>query len=149
MKPSRPPTFRLTPVALALLSASAVVCAQEAPVKELPYGALWATLPWPEDSPFDHTALEQRYEAARFGEFRVDGQGRAWVGNWGFDFMAGEKPATTVIARVAAIVALFGPAVVAVLRAAVGLGAGGRRNASNGGHSQCGERRVAQKTRHR
>ena len=36
-----------------------------APVKELPYGALWATLPWPEDSPFDRTALEQRYEAAR------------------------------------------------------------------------------------
>jgi iron complex outermembrane receptor protein len=36
MKPSRPPTFRLTPAALALLSASAVVCAQEAPVKELP-----------------------------------------------------------------------------------------------------------------
>ena len=36
MKPSRPPTFRLTPAALALLSASAAVCAQEAPVKELP-----------------------------------------------------------------------------------------------------------------
>ena len=36
-----------------------------APVKELPYGALWATLPWPEDGPFDREALEQRYEAAR------------------------------------------------------------------------------------
>lgn len=36
MKPSHPLTFRLTPAALALLSASAVVCAQEAPVKELP-----------------------------------------------------------------------------------------------------------------
>lgn len=30
----------------------------------------------------------------------VDGRGRAWVGNWGFDFMAGAKPATTVIVRV-------------------------------------------------
>ena len=28
---------------------------------DLPYGALWATLPWPEDGPFDRTALEQRY----------------------------------------------------------------------------------------
>jgi outer membrane receptor protein involved in Fe transport len=36
MKPSRSQTFRLTPAALALLSASAVVCAQEEPVKELP-----------------------------------------------------------------------------------------------------------------
>ena len=36
-----------------------------APVKKLPYGALWATLPWPDDGPFDSTALEQRYEAAR------------------------------------------------------------------------------------
>lgn len=35
-----------------------------APAKELPYGALWATLPWPEGGPFDPTALEQRYEAA-------------------------------------------------------------------------------------
>jgi salicylate hydroxylase len=35
-----------------------------APAKELPYGALWATLPWPEDGPFDPAALEQRYEAA-------------------------------------------------------------------------------------
>jgi salicylate hydroxylase len=35
-----------------------------APAKELPYGALWATLPWPEGGPFDSTALEQRYEAA-------------------------------------------------------------------------------------
>lgn len=35
-----------------------------APARELPYGALWATLPWPSDSPFDPTALEQRYQAA-------------------------------------------------------------------------------------
>ena len=28
---------------------------------DLPYGALWATLPWPEGGPFDATALEQRY----------------------------------------------------------------------------------------
>lgn len=35
------------------------------PSKELPYGALWATLPWPEAGPFDDTALEQRYLAAR------------------------------------------------------------------------------------
>lgn len=28
---------------------------------DLPYGALWATLPWAEDGPFDRTALEQRY----------------------------------------------------------------------------------------
>ena len=34
------------------------------PVRELPYGALWATLPWPKDGPFDDTALEQRYQAA-------------------------------------------------------------------------------------
>ena len=35
------------------------------PKRRLPYGALWATLPWPEDGPFDKTALEQRYRAAR------------------------------------------------------------------------------------
>jgi 2-polyprenyl-6-methoxyphenol hydroxylase-like FAD-dependent oxidoreductase len=35
------------------------------PAKDLPYGALWITLPWPEDGSFDRTALEQRYEAAR------------------------------------------------------------------------------------
>lgn len=35
------------------------------PSMELPYGALWATLPWPEGSEFDDAALEQRYEAAR------------------------------------------------------------------------------------
>ncbi|MFN4224855.1 MAG: FAD-dependent oxidoreductase [Hyphomonas sp.] len=35
------------------------------PSEELPYGALWTTLPWPEDGPFDTAALEQRYEAAR------------------------------------------------------------------------------------
>ena len=32
--------------------------------QELPYGALWVTLPWPEDGPFDRQALEQRYHAA-------------------------------------------------------------------------------------
>ena len=32
---------------------------------DLPYGALWATLPWPANGPFDVTALEQRYCAAR------------------------------------------------------------------------------------
>ena len=31
---------------------------------DLPYGALWATLLWPEQSPFDATALEQRYRDA-------------------------------------------------------------------------------------
>ncbi|MCR9079210.1 MAG: FAD-dependent monooxygenase [Hyphomonadaceae bacterium] len=31
---------------------------------DLPYGALWATLPWPENGPFDATALEQRYYKA-------------------------------------------------------------------------------------
>ena len=35
------------------------------PRTELAYGALWATLPWPEDGPFDETALEQRYKSAR------------------------------------------------------------------------------------
>jgi sugar lactone lactonase YvrE len=30
----------------------------------------------------------------------VDAQGRAWVGNWGFDFLADARPATTVIVRV-------------------------------------------------
>jgi 2-polyprenyl-6-methoxyphenol hydroxylase-like FAD-dependent oxidoreductase len=35
------------------------------PVKELPYGALWATLLWPDAGPFSREALEQRYEAAR------------------------------------------------------------------------------------
>lgn len=31
----------------------------------LPYGALWATVDWPEDSDFDPAALEQRYVRAR------------------------------------------------------------------------------------
>ena len=31
----------------------------------LPYGALWASLPWPEGGPFDRRRLEQRYRAAR------------------------------------------------------------------------------------
>ncbi|GAB5458463.1 MAG: NAD(P)/FAD-dependent oxidoreductase [Henriciella sp.] len=34
------------------------------PKHDLPYGALWATLPWPEAGPFDAAALEQRYEKA-------------------------------------------------------------------------------------
>lgn len=34
------------------------------PKQELPYGALWATLPWPDNDQFDPTALEQRYRAA-------------------------------------------------------------------------------------
>ncbi len=32
---------------------------------DLPYGALWATLPWPAESRFDATALEQRYFKSR------------------------------------------------------------------------------------
>lgn len=35
------------------------------PRKDLPYGALWATLPWPVNGPFQASALEQRYESAR------------------------------------------------------------------------------------
>ncbi|MEQ8557072.1 MAG: NAD(P)/FAD-dependent oxidoreductase [Henriciella sp.] len=35
------------------------------PKRELAYGALWATLPWPADGPFKPDALEQRYKAAR------------------------------------------------------------------------------------
>ena len=35
------------------------------PARELPFGALWATLPWPQDGPFDPRALEQRYKSAR------------------------------------------------------------------------------------
>jgi salicylate hydroxylase len=35
-----------------------------APKCDLPYGALWATLPWPKDSGFDAKALEQRYHKA-------------------------------------------------------------------------------------
>ena len=34
------------------------------PAKELGYGALWATVPWPESGPFDANELEQRYERA-------------------------------------------------------------------------------------
>lgn len=30
----------------------------------------------------------------------VDAQGRAWVGNWGFDFAGGAKPVSTVVLRV-------------------------------------------------
>ncbi|UVO55894.1 FAD-dependent monooxygenase [Sphingomonas sp. SUN039] len=32
--------------------------------RDLAYGALWATLDWPEDGPFDVHALQQRYRAA-------------------------------------------------------------------------------------
>lgn len=32
--------------------------------RELAYGALWASLDWPADAPFDGAALEQRYRAA-------------------------------------------------------------------------------------
>jgi 2-polyprenyl-6-methoxyphenol hydroxylase-like FAD-dependent oxidoreductase len=34
------------------------------PAKELGYGALWATVPWPEDGPFHPHELEQRYHRA-------------------------------------------------------------------------------------
>ena len=34
------------------------------PRRDLPYGALWATLPWPKSGAFHEDALEQRYEAA-------------------------------------------------------------------------------------
>lgn len=34
------------------------------PRSELPFGALWATVPWPEDKDFLNDALEQRYRAA-------------------------------------------------------------------------------------
>lgn len=33
--------------------------------RDLPFGALWTTLPWPEDGPFQPNRLEQRYRAAR------------------------------------------------------------------------------------
>ena len=33
--------------------------------RELPFGALWTTLPWPADGPFRPDQLEQRYRAAR------------------------------------------------------------------------------------
>jgi 2-polyprenyl-6-methoxyphenol hydroxylase-like FAD-dependent oxidoreductase len=36
-----------------------------APARPLPYGALWASLDWPPEAPFDPNALEQRYEKAR------------------------------------------------------------------------------------
>ncbi len=35
------------------------------PLAPLDFGALWANLDWPDNSPFDGHALEQRYEAAR------------------------------------------------------------------------------------
>ena len=34
------------------------------PARALPYGALWATLDWPDSGPFSPHALEQRYERA-------------------------------------------------------------------------------------
>lgn len=33
--------------------------------KDLTFGALWATLPWPDNGPFQRNRLEQRYRAAR------------------------------------------------------------------------------------
>jgi 2-polyprenyl-6-methoxyphenol hydroxylase-like FAD-dependent oxidoreductase len=33
--------------------------------RPLPYGALWATVPWPADSPLSKTELQQRYRGAR------------------------------------------------------------------------------------
>lgn len=33
--------------------------------RSLPFGALWTTLPWPQDGPFRRDRLEQRYRAAR------------------------------------------------------------------------------------
>lgn len=33
--------------------------------RALPFGALWTTLPWPQDGPFQRNRLEQRYRAAR------------------------------------------------------------------------------------
>lgn len=33
--------------------------------RDLPFGALWTTLPWPKDGPFRRDRLEQRYRAAR------------------------------------------------------------------------------------
>lgn len=35
------------------------------PRRELPYGALWATFPWPETGSFERGVLSQRYRAAR------------------------------------------------------------------------------------
>lgn len=34
--------------------------------RSLPFGALWTTLPWPQDGPFQRNRLEQRYRAARY-----------------------------------------------------------------------------------
>jgi salicylate hydroxylase len=39
--------------------------AHQAPIAPLPYGALWASLDWPEGAGFDPEALEQRYQLAR------------------------------------------------------------------------------------
>lgn len=39
--------------------------AHAAPISPLAYGALWASLDWPEGAGFNSTALEQRYELAR------------------------------------------------------------------------------------
>lgn len=44
------------------LGVRSVLCST--PGGELPYGALWATLPWPVTAGFHADALEQRYEAA-------------------------------------------------------------------------------------
>lgn len=50
-----------------------------APRRDLPYGALWATLPWPGGDVFDEHALEQRYHRASKMS-GVMGSGRAAAG---------------------------------------------------------------------
>ena len=45
------------------LGANSVLSPKEG--KHLAYGAIWTTLPWPDDDVFDKHALEQRYRAAR------------------------------------------------------------------------------------
>ncbi|MBO9497964.1 MAG: FAD-dependent monooxygenase [Novosphingobium sp.] len=67
-----------SPVHELIVDASGLHSALAAPCgKWLGYGALWTTLHWPEDGPFDATVLEQRYRAARqmIGVLPV-GQGR-------------------------------------------------------------------------
>lgn len=52
--------FDLVIDALGLHTPLALACG-----RELPFGALWVTLPWPTDGPFQASRLEQRYRAAR------------------------------------------------------------------------------------
>ncbi len=45
------------------------------PRRDLPYGALWATLPWPDSDGFDPRALEQRYyKASKMAGVMASGQ---------------------------------------------------------------------------